>query len=123
MGSGDVGPSTARVLFTDLLGSTETRARLGEEAADELRRRHDRLLADAVETNRGRVVKGLGDGLMATFAGAADALATAVAIQRALHRHNRAAGDASRFDVRIGLSALRRGPRGLRDALSVRGSG
>jgi class 3 adenylate cyclase len=97
------GPSTATVLFTDLVGSTETRSTLGDEAADELRRRHDRLITTAVEANRGRVVKGLGDGVMAVFAGAADAVAAAVAIQQAFDRLNRASG--GRFEVRIGLSA------------------
>ena len=63
-----VGRSTAIVLFTDLVGSTELRSRLGEDAAEELRREHDRLIAGAVETNRGRLVKHLGDGVMAARA-------------------------------------------------------
>jgi len=46
-----MGRMMAVVLFTDLVGSTELRGRLGEEAADELRRRHDQLLAQAVEAN------------------------------------------------------------------------
>jgi class 3 adenylate cyclase len=59
------GRSTAIVLFTDLVGSTELRSRLGEDAAEELRRDHDRLIAGAVEANRGRLVKHLGDGVRA----------------------------------------------------------
>jgi class 3 adenylate cyclase len=38
---------------------------LGEERADELRQVHDRLLGERIEAHSGRVVKGLGDGLMA----------------------------------------------------------
>jgi class 3 adenylate cyclase len=76
------GRATATVLFTDLVGSTELRGRLGDDAAEELRRAHDRLLTEAVEGNGGRVVKGLGDGIMATFTGAADAVAAAVAVQQ-----------------------------------------
>jgi hypothetical protein len=72
-----VSRQTATVLFTDLVGSTELRGRLGEEAADELRRRHDHLLGLAVEANNGRVVKGLGDGIMATFTGASSDATTA----------------------------------------------
>ena len=102
-GSGTgAGRSTAIVLFTDLVGSTELRSRLGEAAAEEVRRKHDRLVADAVEAKRGRVVKNLGDGVMATFAGASDAVAAAVAVQRAIHRHNRSG---ARLAVRIGISA------------------
>jgi class 3 adenylate cyclase/tetratricopeptide (TPR) repeat protein len=100
-----MGRVTATVLFTDLVGSTELRARLGEEAADDLRRRHDQLLAQAVETRNGRVVKGLGDGIMATFAGASDAVAAAVAIQQAVDRLNRSGTVPVPLAVRVGLSA------------------
>src|SRR5262249_58759745 len=42
-----------------------------------------------------------GDGIMATFAGAAEALAAAVAIQQAIAQHNRRA---TPLAVRIGMS-------------------
>jgi class 3 adenylate cyclase/tetratricopeptide (TPR) repeat protein len=95
----------AVVLFTDLVGSTELRGRLGEEAADELRRRHDQLLSRAVEAHNGRVVKGLGDGIMATFSGASEAVAAAVAIQQGIDRLNRSGKEAVPLAVRVGLSA------------------
>jgi class 3 adenylate cyclase len=98
--------ATATVLFTDLVGSTELRSRLGGEAAEALRRRHDRLLADIVQANQGWVVKGLGDGIMATFPGASDAVAAAVGIQRAVHRYNRSAkGPPAPLELRVGVSA------------------
>lgn len=100
-----MGRTMAVVLFTDLVGSTELRGRLGEEAADELRRRHDRLLTQAVEANNGRVVKGLGDGIMATFGGASDAVGAAVAIQQTVARLNRSGKAAVPLAVRVGLSA------------------
>src|SRR4051794_12929181 len=74
--------STASVVFTDLVGSTELRSRVGEDAADEIRRRHDAALTAAIEANNGRVVKSLGDGLMAVFDAAADAVAAAIAAQQ-----------------------------------------
>ena len=88
---------TAIILVTDLVGSTEQRARLGEEAAEERRRVHDQLLVDTVARNGGEVVKGLGDGVLARFAGASDAVAAAVEIQQGTT-------DAG-FDVRVGVSA------------------
>ncbi|MGH9038353.1 MAG: ATP-binding protein [Acidimicrobiia bacterium] len=97
--------STAIVLFTDLVGSTELRSRLGEEAAEALRRQHDGLVTGAIEANRGRLVKNLGDGVMATFTGASDALAAAVGIQQALDRHHRPDASAVPLEVRIGISA------------------
>src|SRR5688572_27278396 len=81
------------------------RTRLGEEAAEDLRRVHDRLLTEAVEAHAGRVVKGLGDGIMATFAGASDAVAAAVAIQQTVDRLNRSGKAAVPLAVRVGLSA------------------
>jgi class 3 adenylate cyclase len=103
-GSG-VERSTAIVVFTDLVGSTELRSRLGEDAAEEVRRTHDRLIAGAIEANRGRLVKNLGDGVMATFTGASDALGAAVAIQQALDRHNRSGASDVPLEVRVGISA------------------
>jgi class 3 adenylate cyclase/tetratricopeptide (TPR) repeat protein len=100
-----VGRSTAVVLFTDLVGSTELRSRLGEDAAELVRRQHDGLVTGAIEVNRGRLVKRLGDGAMATFTGASDALAAAVAIQQALDRRNRTDSGGAALAVRVGVSA------------------
>jgi class 3 adenylate cyclase len=94
---------TATVLFSDMVGSTELRTRLGEEAADELRIAHDHLLRSAISAHRGTVVKHTGDGVMATFSAAVDAVAAAVAIQQAVDAHNRRS-DQSRFEVRVGIS-------------------
>lgn len=97
--------TTAIVLFTDLVASTELRARLGEQVAEELRRRHDQILTAAVTGHHGVVVKGLGDGIMARFAGAGDALAAGVAIQQGMERHNRSSTASAPMHVRVGLSA------------------
>ena len=95
--------STAIVLFTDLVGSTELRSRLGEDAAETVRHQHDALVTGAIEASRGKVVKNLGDGIMATFTGASDALLAAVATQQGIDRHNRSSPTA--LGVRIGISA------------------
>jgi class 3 adenylate cyclase len=100
-----VSRATTTVLFTDVVGSTELRGRLGDDAAEELRRVHDRLLAQAVESNGGRMVKGLGDGIMATFAGASDAVSAAVAIQQEIDRLVRSGKVAVPLAVRVGVSA------------------
>jgi class 3 adenylate cyclase/tetratricopeptide (TPR) repeat protein len=96
--------ATATVMFTDLRSSTELRTRVGEEAAEVLRAAHDVTLNDAVRANGGRVVKHLGDGVMAVFASAASAVAAGVAIQQASDLANRSA-DTDRLQVRVGISA------------------
>ena len=90
------------VLFTDLVGSTEQRSRLGEHAADELRRAHDAVVARAALDHSGEVVKGTGDGAMVVFDGAGDALAAAVTIQQGIELWNREKIEL--LAVRIGLS-------------------
>src|SRR2546426_6473760 len=77
------------VLFTDLVGSTERLDRLGDDAAEELRRVHFSLLRAAVVEAGGKEVKSLGNGLMVSFASPVEALTCAVAMQRAIAGHNR----------------------------------
>ena len=76
-------PKVVTLLFTDIEGST----RLWEKDAPSMQAavgRHDRLLAEAVTAHRGRVIKGLGDGIYAVFETPADAVAAVVQAQRAL---------------------------------------
>ncbi len=92
----------ACVLFTDLVGSTELMARLGDAAFDRLRDEHFRLVAQSVAARGGTAVKNTGDGILATFGSAGDALAAAVAIQQATERQGRDSGVP--LAVRVGLS-------------------
>ena len=96
-------PVLGVILFTDLVSSTELRSSLGDDAADELRREHDRLHAEAISAHGGALVKGLGDGVMATFPGATEALAAAVAMQRGVARWRRRVEHA--LSIRVGISA------------------
>jgi class 3 adenylate cyclase/tetratricopeptide (TPR) repeat protein len=92
---------TLSVLFTDIVGSTALRAELGEDVAEVVRRAHDGLVTEIVAGHGGRVIKGLGDGFLATFGSAARAVAAAVGIQQGI--------DAQRFvEPRVAL-ALRVG--------------
>jgi class 3 adenylate cyclase len=98
-----VGSRTCTILFTDIVGSTALRTALGDVAFDERRRVHDQLLAEAIAQNGGELVKHEGDGVMAVFASAADSIACAAAMQRAIDR-KLGSGDA-RFSMRAGASA------------------
>jgi class 3 adenylate cyclase/tetratricopeptide (TPR) repeat protein len=91
------------ILFTDLVGSTELGAQVGDLAADELRRDHFTSLREAVVATGGTEIKTIGDALMVSYPGAADALTGAAAMQRAVERHNRRLVDAQ-ISMRIGIS-------------------
>ena len=93
---------TITVLFTDLVGSTELMSRVGETAAEELRREHFALLRASIEPHGGREVKNLGDGLMVVFPSAADAVGASVEIQRAFELRNHGAAD--ELLIRVGIS-------------------
>lgn len=91
------------MLFTDMVGSTALTQQLGDAAAMDVLRDHDRLVRRIVEDRGGRVVKHTGDGLMVSFNAVTSALEAAVAIQRELAERNRTATHA--LAVRIGLAA------------------
>jgi len=93
---------TWTVLFSDIVGSTEQRSRLGDERADALHDRVDFLQRRAVAASRGQVIKGLGDGIMVAFEAANDGFDAAVTIQQALEVEFRDVDE--KVLVRVGLA-------------------
>jgi class 3 adenylate cyclase len=93
----DVNPDRAlmTVLFTDIVGSTERAALVGDARWRELLVAHERMLRREVDAAGGRVVKLIGDGSLSTFDGPARAIRCAericaasepdVAIRAGLH--------------------------------------
>jgi len=69
----------ATVLFTDVVGSTETATRLGDRAWRSLLERHHQVVRRALARWRGREIDTAGDGFLATFDGPARAIRCAVA--------------------------------------------
>jgi class 3 adenylate cyclase/tetratricopeptide (TPR) repeat protein len=90
------------ILFTDVQGSTQLRARHGDRVADEILHDHEGIVRRAVEAHGGDEAAFLGDGFMLTFASPADGLRCAIAIQQDLQRYGRDNAD-RRVRVRIGL--------------------
>lgn len=64
----------ATVLFTDLVGSTERAAELGDRAWAALLNRHHAAARAAISEHGGEAIKTLGDGVLATFTGPAQAV-------------------------------------------------
>ncbi|MBS1887978.1 MAG: adenylate/guanylate cyclase domain-containing protein [Actinobacteria bacterium] len=74
----------ATVLFTDIVGSTELAAELGDRRWRDLLERHDALVRRQLDLHRGREVKTTGDGFLATFDGPTRAIRCACAIREEL---------------------------------------
>jgi class 3 adenylate cyclase len=70
----------ATILFTDIVNSTARAAELGDAAWRELLEGHDALLRGHVEGSGGRVIKSLGDGMLAALPGPATAIRCARAV-------------------------------------------
>jgi class 3 adenylate cyclase len=70
----------ATVLFTDIVDSTKQAAELGDRGWRALLNRHDEAIREEFARFRGREVKTLGDGFLATFDGPARAVRCASAI-------------------------------------------
>lgn len=76
----------ATVLFTDMVGSTERSAALGDKGWSDLLEAHNRVIREELDRFRGREVDTAGDGFFATFDGPARAIRCACAMRNELAR-------------------------------------
>ncbi len=89
-------------MFTDVESSTQLAERLGDVAWAQRLRWHDETLRSLIANAGGETVNSTGDGFFAAFHDAGPALASAIAIQRALRADRQPDADAV-IRVRIGL--------------------
>jgi class 3 adenylate cyclase len=75
-------------LFTDLKGSTALYERVGDLAAFDLVRAHFHALLEIISSEKGAVVKTIGDAVMATFNQPEQALAAGLRMRSAMERLN-----------------------------------
>jgi class 3 adenylate cyclase len=73
------------VLFTDVVSSTPQVAQMGDRRWRNLLATHDALVRSELDRFRGRAIKSMGDGVLATFDGPARAIRCACAIRDTLH--------------------------------------
>jgi class 3 adenylate cyclase len=85
----------ATVVFTDIVGSTDKAAELGDEQWLDLLHVHDRLTAEHIERFRGEMIEHTGDGILATFDGPARAVTCGLRLSRAVQRLG--------IDIRVGM--------------------
>jgi class 3 adenylate cyclase len=96
---------TRAILFTDLCGSTAMYERVGDAAAYGLVREHFRLLFSAIEEHDGRIVKTVGDCVMAAFDTAIDAARAGRACILALRTLKDREGQAPGLALKVGVHA------------------
>jgi class 3 adenylate cyclase len=92
------------VMFADLTGSTSVFETLGNDAATQTIRALTHWIGQTCELHGGRVVKTLGDGVLALFPDATGAIDTVVRLQREHARRQEQRGPAHRMQVQVGLA-------------------
>jgi class 3 adenylate cyclase len=75
------------VLFTDMVGSTQTASRLGDRRWRLLLERHDEVVREALGRFGGREIDTAGDGFLMSFDGPARAIRAAAAVRAGLAEH------------------------------------
>ncbi len=107
----------ATVMFTDIVGSTERVAALGDRAWRELAQRHHGVVRTMLNRYRGTEVDTAGDGFFATFDGPARAVRCALAIRDAVRplgieiRAGCHTGEVETIDGKVGGVAVNIGAR------------
>lgn len=82
----DIDRVLATVLLTDIVGSTDLAAQLGDHRWREMLDTHDEIVRRALGQYRGTLHRTTGDGILATFDGPARAIRSAFAIKQELAR-------------------------------------
>ncbi|MHC9292340.1 adenylate/guanylate cyclase domain-containing protein [Mycobacterium sp. LTG2003] len=96
------------IVFSDIEGSTESNAAMGDRAWVKLLDRHNRLVENCVGRHGGHVVKTQGDGFMIAFADPENAVRFTTAVQHALaEKPERWQGIRVRMGVHMGTSVRR----------------
>jgi class 3 adenylate cyclase len=91
------------IVFTDIVDSTRLTQELGDLAAMQLLREHDSIVRGAVARFGGNEIKHTGDGIMAAFVSASQAVGASVHIQREVQGSESSADGQLR--LRIGVAA------------------
>ena len=91
------------VMFTDIQGSTSYFDKYGDAAGLLMVHQCGDALRMIVNGNGGRVIKTIGDGMLAVFEGCCESVKAAIAMQQTLGDMNASRPEADRIAVRIGI--------------------
>lgn len=96
--------SNTTVMFADLSGSTSVFEALGNDAATQAVRSLTDWIGRTCEQHDGRVIKYMGDGVLALFRGAGDAMDAVVTLQRDHARRKEQRGPVHQMQLQVGLA-------------------
>jgi len=92
------------VVFADLMGSTGVFETIGNARASRVVTQLTQWIGEIFVSQGGRVVKTLGDGVLAVFSNAPDAITAVVAVQRGHQKKIANASSATRMPIRVGVA-------------------
>lgn len=92
------------VVFTDLIGSTAVFELLGNAKATQAVTRLTRWISEGFAGHGGRVVKTLGDGVLAVFPSASSAIDAVVEMQRGQQKRMAQQSPLERMPIRVGVA-------------------
>ena len=95
---------TCTVMFTDMVSSTSITDELGDHMAQQLVRQHNSIVRKNLQLCGGKEIKHTGDGIMASFLWASNAVEAAINIQKAVRESNFQSPTVP-LEVRIGLNS------------------
>ena len=99
---------TVTFLFTDIEGSTKLWEKYPEKMKSALAK-HDSILKDAVESNKGHIIKTTGDGIHAVFSTVIDAIKASIESQHNLANQTNNPSIKIRIGIHTGEAELRDG--------------
>ncbi len=94
----------AAILAADVVGYSALMERDETGTFERLTAIRKELIEPEIAKRRGRIFKLMGDGLLAEFGSAVDAVECAVSLQRSLNERNADATQNERLELRIGLN-------------------
>ena len=94
----------AAILVADVVGYSRIMGDDEEGTLARLKAHRDRIIGPTIGGHKGRIVKLMGDGLLAEFASVVDAARCAVDLQEAMNESNTDVPEGQRLQLRIGIN-------------------
>ncbi len=94
----------AAIFVADVVGYSRLIRADEEGTLDRLRALRDEIIYPKVAEHNGRIVKLMGDGMLAEFPSVVDAVRAAVQTQKALAEHNSGLPEDQRIEFRVGIN-------------------